>query len=93
MVYNNTNCTNLNDELSLLIYYKNKIASNLIIKNNMLSSPPPMQESLMIYECPCPLSHHNVISYIRFTQYSLNQRLSSHVQHDSVKDLFLEIRS
>ena len=41
MVSNNTICTNPNDRLKSIIYYKNKKSSNLVIKNNMSPPKPP----------------------------------------------------
>ena len=90
IVYNNTNCINPNDKLNLVIYYKNKTTSNLIIKNNISPPLPPMQQSRLIYEFSCPLSHPNVISYIGYTQNNLNTRLNSHVQHGSIKEHFMK---
>ena len=35
IVFNITKCINPNDKLKLIVYYKNKKSSNLVIKNNM----------------------------------------------------------
>ena len=90
IVYNNTNCTNPSDKLNLIIYYKNKTASKLVMKNNTSPPPPPMQQSRLIYEFSCPLSHPKVTSYIGYTQNCLIQRLNSHVQHGSIKEHFFK---
>ena len=52
---NNTNCINGNDKLNLIIYYKNKQTSNLIMKNNCLPPHHPYNKPnlYMPFLVPC----------------------------------------
>ena len=89
IIHNNVNCINQQDKINLIIYYKNKTTSNLIMKNNMSPPPPPLQQTHLIYEFQCPLSHPKVTSYIGYTQTRLQRRLDFHAQRGSIKDHFL----
>ena len=90
IIYNNINCRDPQDRINLIVYYKNKTTANLVMKNNMSPPPPTLQQTNLVYEFKCPLSHHNVIpSYIGYTTTRLVRRLESHVQKGSIKDHFL----
>ena len=86
IVYNNTKCINPNDKLNLIIYYKNRKSSNLIMKNNMSPPKPPMQNTNLIYAFVCPLSHQDVTAYVGYTTTTLFRRLQSHAHQGSIKE-------
>ena len=88
IVYNNIKCTNSQDKLNLIIYYTNKKASNLIMKNNLAPPKPSLQNTNLVYAFICPMTHPKVSVYIGYTQTKLSRRLQYHLQKGSIKEHF-----
>ena len=68
IIHDNVTCQKPNTKVKLQIYYKNRKASNLVMRNN--SSPPiaPLSQTGLIYEFKCPFPHGQVETYIGLTQ-------------------------
>ena len=84
IIHDNVKTTDEN-QLKLIIYYKNKKTSQLLLKNN----PSPQQEDLKkrnvvyLFQCPevgCPHT------YIGMTTTRLSKRLSCHLQEGAIKN-------
>ena len=88
IVYNNVKCVDPNNKLDLIIYYRNNKTSNLVMKNNLAPPTKHLQQTNVIYEFTCPMSHSQVTQYIGFTQTTLSQRLTSHAQNGSILNHF-----
>ena len=91
IVYRNTQVVDPNKKLNLIIYYKNIKTHNLVMKNNLSPPPTVLQQSNVIYQFECPLSHGNVIPrYVGFTQNKLSRRLTMHLQQGSIRNHFMD---
>ena len=90
IIYDNTKCTSPNDKLDLIFYYKNKKTSQLIMKNNLNPPPTQLEQTNVVYEFTCPMSHSQVTKYIGLTQTTLSQRLTFHRQNGSICNHFKE---
>ena len=88
IIQNNVLSINPNKKVKLHIFYKNKKASNFVVRNNLSPPKPPLDQTGLIYEFKCPLPHGQVESYIGLTQTTLKQRLSSHTYKGSILDHF-----
>ena len=93
IIYDNTKCINPDNKLELRIYYRNKKTSQLIMRNNLNPPPSCLQQTNVVYEFTCPMSHSQVTKYIGFTQTTLSQRLTSHGQNGSIWNHFKEIHN
>ena len=89
IVYSNVKCTDPNNRLNLIVYYKNMKTSQLIMKNNLAPHLRHLEQTNVVYEFTCPMSHSQVTQYIGFTQTTLSQRLTSHRQNGSILNHFL----
>ena len=76
-------------EIKLMIYYKNKKTSNLVMKNNITSRQDVLGQTNVVYEFKCPMPHDQVASYIGITQNTLSRRLTLHLQNGSIKQHFI----
>ena len=90
IIYDNTKCTSSDNKLDLIFYYKNKTTSNLIMKNILNPPHSSLEQTNVIYEFTCPMSHSQVTKYIGFTQTTLSQRLTFHRQNGSICNHFQE---
>ena len=70
--------------VKLIIYYKNKKSSNLVIQNNTNTKKDVLRQTNIIYEYQCPMPHGQMAKYIGMTQSTLSQRLTSHKQQGSI---------
>ena len=79
-------CTNENDKVVLVIYYKNKKTSNIIMKNN-LQKYTTLQCTRVIYEYTC--QHEDCkphkSKYIGHTLTTLSRRLTMHKQSGAIQ--------
>ena len=80
IIYDNTKCTSPNDKLDLIFYYKNKKTSQLIMKNNLNPPPTLLEQTNVVYEFTCPMSHSQVTKYIGLTQTTLSHSLRETLQ-------------
>ena len=75
--------TNATDELKVIIYYKNRKTSSLIMCNN----PSPQHEKLkqrnVVYQYTCPVAGCSS-KYIGMTTMRLSKRISCHLQEGAI---------
>ena len=90
---NNIRPSQLNSEIKILIYYKNKKTSNLVMANKVNSRQDALSQTNVVYEFKCPMLHNQVASYIGMTQNTLSRRLTLHLQNGSIKQHFLQHHS
>ena len=85
----NVICTDPNNVINLIIYYKNRKTSNLVMRNN--TSPPisTLQQNNLVYAFNCPLSHSKATAYIGYTECTLERRITGHSYNGSIKQHFL----
>ena len=84
IVQRNTRAIDSNKKLNLIIFYRNTKTHNLVMKNNLLPPPKPLQKTNVIYEFQCPISHGYVTDrYVGMTQNTLSKRLTFHLQKGS----------
>ena len=79
--------TNPNDQVQLIIFYKNKKTSNLFMKNNTTQTHDDLKRTSVIYEYSCNLGDCKLrnFSYIGMTVCTLSRRLSYHLQNGTIK--------
>jgi hypothetical protein len=66
--------------VKLLIYYKNKKTSELVIRNNPIKRTTDLKQSSVVYEYSCPLGDCKLQSkYIGMTETTLSRRLTCHL--------------
>ena len=75
--------SNDNDQIKLIIYYKNRRTSSLFMKNN----PTPKQEMIkqrnVVYHFSCPVQGCSQ-DYVGMTTTRLSKRISCHVQEGAI---------
>ena len=86
IVYNNVKPTNPDQEIQLVIYYKNTKTSHLLIKNNPGRTKAPLKEDHVIYEHSCTIEGCGSQSYIGMTRTTLSRRLTCHLQNGAIKN-------
>ena len=82
IVRRNVSAVNENDKVQLLIYYQNKKASSLAMKNN-LNEEPLLKSTDVVYVYKCPFGDCKLrknVSYIGQTSTTLSRRLTCHLQ-------------
>ena len=67
IINRNIKCIENDNKLKLIIYYENKKTSNLVIRNNPMPRPPPMQTSGVVYKFKCNF-HYCKSEYIGHTR-------------------------
>ena len=82
-----------NCKLNLIIYYKSRKTSSLVIRNNCLPRQRPLARTHLVYQFVCPIDgcnhpSHGKSRYVGETTCSLSRRLSYHLQQGSIKDHF-----
>ena len=88
IVKNHVKCIDSNYKINLIVYYKNRKTSNLVVKNNLSPPKPYFQNTDLVYAFKCPLSHPKVTLYVGYTRTTLLRRLKSHTQQGSIKEHF-----
>ena len=79
-----------NHKLNLIIYYKNRRTSNLIMKNNQGPPITKLQQSRIVYQFNCPLHDDSTQErYIGYTENSLLERLKQHTYKGSIHEHFI----
>ena len=79
----NVKPVNSSDIVNLVIYYKNRKTSNLIMKNNPTPSPDTLKKRNVVYLFKCPImscTHE----YIGMTTMRLSKRMSCHAQEGAI---------
>ena len=89
IINSNVKPVNSNHSVKLIIYYKNRKSSNLILKNNPYPPVDTLRKRNVVYQFKCPVmecSHE----YIGMTTMRLSKRISCHVQEGAI---FLHYRN
>ena len=86
IIRKNVKPTSPNQTIDLIIYYKTKKTSQLIMRNNTTAKPAPTQEANVIYKHTCTAEDCGPHSYIGMTRTSLSRRLTCHLQNGSIKE-------
>ena len=79
IISNNVSITDPDSAIHLIIYYKNKRTSQLIMKNSPRMDSDPLKKHGVVYRIICPENGCNH-SYISMTATRLSKRLSVHLQ-------------
>ena len=90
IIYSNVKCSDPNDKLNLIFYYRNRKSSNLVMKNNTSPPIPSSQRTDVVYKFTCPFPHREAEDYIGLTSTTLNRRMTTHIQKGSIKQHFLD---
>ena len=87
IIQDNVFPTNTEDKLNLIIYYKSKKTSNLLLKNSCLPPLSRLQETSLVYEYTCKLGDcsHLPSKYIGSTITTLSRRLTAHLQDGAIR--------
>jgi hypothetical protein len=85
--HNKVQPTTENSKVALQIYYKNSKVSNLIMRNST-ASQGALQCSNVVYQIKCPVENCESPNpnYIGYTECTLAQRLTMHVQDGGPKE-------
>jgi hypothetical protein len=87
LIDQNVRCTSADDQLRLVIYYKNKKTRNLLMQNS-LSKPSDLQRTNVIYEFSCPTEGCKLlrnVKYVGMTTTTLSRRLTMHLSSGAPK--------
>ena len=57
---------NDNDELKVIIYYKNKRVNQLVMNNNPTKKTDSLQQTMVIYEYFCPNEDCKLLQNIKY---------------------------
>ena len=84
IIHSNTRCTEKDQRLRIIFYYKNSKTCNLVMRNNTISKSSPLCQTNVVYRFNCPMPHCKAESYIGMTQTTLSRRLTYHIQSGSI---------
>ena len=79
IISSNVAATDPDSEIDLIIYYKNKRTSQMLMKNSPRVDEDPMKKHGVVYRIICP-ENGCTHSYIGMTTTRLSKRLSVHLQ-------------
>ena len=88
IISRNVTCTNPQNKLLLIIYYKNPRVLNLIMKNNLSQDPSFLKKTNVVYQYTCPEEGCKLLpnsSYIGVTTTSISRRLTMHAREGSIR--------
>ena len=87
IIYKNIKPVNEEAKLKLIIYYKSRRTSNLIMKNSCLPIKAPTEETNVIYQFKCNFGNCSSLDsrYIGETTTTLRRRLYAHIRNGSIK--------
>ena len=93
IVKRNIKPSNTEKRLKLIIYYKTKKASHLVLKNSPIQERETLQKSHVIYRFTCKQGNCEVLpsTYIGMTTMRLSRRLSFHLQSGAPRNHLREI--
>ena len=90
IITDNVFSTDPDKKVSLIVYYKNKKTSNMVMKNNPAPvSRDPLKRTNVIYHFKC-LVQDCPDSYVGMTSMKLSKRISCHVQEGAIIKHYLE---
>ena len=84
IINRNVKPTDQEKELKIIIYYKNKKTSNLIMKNNSRQCTDDLKKRMVVYQFKCPYEGGCPHSYIGMTTMRLAKRISCHCQEGNI---------
>ena len=76
--------------LQLIIYYKNRKTSNLIMKNNPFPISDDLKKRMVVYYFKCPHEGGCPHTYVGMTTMRLSKRISCHGQEGAIFQHFTE---
>ena len=85
IISNNVKPTDPEQELTLIIYYKSKKTSQLLMKNKRQAEAVPLREDHVVYEHTCTIEGCGPQTYIGMTCTTLSRRLTCHLQNGAIK--------
>ena len=86
IIRRNVKPTNDEDKINLIIYYKNKKTSSLLMRNNKCPKPEGVKESHIVYKFTCPQEDCTPLAtYVGLTTTTLSRRLTLHLQQGGPK--------
>ena len=87
IIHRNVSCTNGNDRIQLVCYYKNDKLNQLIMTNNLTNKRKGIQKTNVLYEYSCPDEDCKLLNaqYIGLTTTSLSRRMTMHLQDGAIK--------
>ena len=82
-----------NDKINLVIYYKNKKTSSLIMRNSPFQDNSLLKSTNVVYQFQCKTEGCTLQNnkYIGMTSTSVSRRVSMHLQMGAIKDHFINI--
>lgn len=88
IINNNVKPTTVNDELEIIIYYKNMKTKNLIMKNDITRISDKLSKSWIVYKYNCPREDCELPNptYIGQTRNTLKKRLEQHCNDGAIKE-------
>ena len=86
IIHRNVKPTNPNQAIDLVIYYKSRKTSQLIIRNHTTRKAASTQEANVIYLHTCTAEGCGPHSYIGMTRTTFSRRLTCHLQNGSIKE-------
>ena len=89
IINRNVKCVQSDNKLKIIIYYKNNKTSNLVIKNNTMPKPTPLETANVVYKFTCNIQHCKA-EYVGHTRLSLEKRLQAHSYNGSIKNHYKE---
>jgi len=87
IIKENVKATEADTEVKLIVYYKTKRTSSLVMRNSCLPPTSVLQEVGLVYEYKCTIgdcSHLNS-TYIGSTTTTLSKRISAHLQGGAIQ--------
>ena len=97
IIRDNVKTSNINDRISLVVYYQNRKTKNLIITNNLAAKKVrTLAKTHLIYQFSCPHGECTRLNgkssdYIGYTSCTLSRRLSFHLQNGSIKEHYASV--
>ena len=79
IINNNVSATDPDSSMNLIIFYRNRKTSQLIMKNSPPTNSDPLKRHSVVYRILCPVNGCNH-SYIGMTTIKLSKRLTVHLQ-------------
>lgn len=87
IITNNVKPTDPDTKLNLVIYYKSRRTSNLVMRNSCLPPTTKLQEVNVVYQHTCTVGDCSRLNsrYIGFTTTTLSRRITAHLQDGAIK--------
>lgn len=89
IIKRNVHPTDPEKQVTLIIYYKSRKTSHLLLRNRPTTNKTPLQEDHVIYRHTCTNVDCGPLSYIGMTTTKLSRRLSLHLQNGTIKSHYI----